>query len=66
MNINKFKAKIIEKGYTAEKLAKKLGIGKTSMSYKMNDHKPFNLNEIKLIMNYLGLTNNDMLEIFFN
>ena len=47
MNLRKLKGKIIEKGYTAGQLAKKIGIGNTSMSYKMNQHKPFNLFEIK-------------------
>lgn len=40
MNIKKLKAKCVEKGYTAGQLAKKIKIGRTAMSYKINQHKP--------------------------
>ena len=66
MNLRKLKGKMIEKGYTAGQLAKKIGIGNTSMSYKMNQHKPFNLFEIKKIIELLDLNSEEIMNIFFS
>ena len=66
MNLRKLKGKIIEKGYTAEQLAKKIGIGNTSMSYKMKQHKPFNLFEMKKIIELLDLSSEEIMNIFFS
>ena len=65
INKNKLKAKMIENNYNAMQLAKKMGIGSTSMSYKMNGYKPFNLEEIKKIVELLQLTNDDIISVFF-
>jgi DNA-binding helix-turn-helix protein len=65
MNKKKLKAKCVEKGYTDEQLAKKINIGRTTMSYKINQHKPFKQNEMKEIMEILGLDPVEMTEIFF-
>ena len=66
MNLRKLKGKIIEKGYTAGQLAKKIGIGKTSMIYKKCQHKPFNLFGMKKIIELLDLSSEEIMNIFFS
>lgn len=66
MNINKLKGKIREKGLTYKILAQKIGIGLTSMNYKINGKNLFNQEEIKKLKEALRLTDNETIDIFFS
>ena len=66
MNKNKLKGKIREQGFTYQKLAKKIGIGLTSMNYKINGKNLFNQEEMKKLKEALRLTDNETIDIFFS
>ena len=66
MNKNKLKGKIRERGLTYQKLAKKIGIGLTSMNYKINGKNLFNQEEMKKLKEALRLTDNETIDIFFS
>ena len=66
MDINKLKGKIREKGLTYKMLAKKTGIGLTSMNYKINGKNLFNQEEMKKLKEALRLTDNETIDIFFS
>ena len=66
MNINKLKGKIREKGLTYKILAQKIGIGLTSMNYKINGKHLFNHEEMKKLKEALRLTDNETIDIFFS
>ena len=66
MNINKLKGKIIEKGLTYKILTQKIGIGLTSMNYKINGKNLFNQEEMKKLKEALRLTDNETIDIFFS
>lgn len=53
------------KGYTLDSLSKKIGISRTSLSYKINNLVEFNAQEIKQIQNVLDLSNEQRDYIFF-
>ena len=65
MDINKLKGKIREKGLTYKMLAKKIGIGLTSMNYKLNGKNLFNHEEMIKLKEALKLSDNEIIEIFF-
>ena len=65
MDINKLKGKIREKGLTYKMLAKKIGIGLTSMNYKINGKNLFNQEEMKKLKEALRLSDNETIDIFF-
>ena len=66
MDINKLKGKIREKGLTYKMLVKKIGIGLTSMNYKINGKNLFNQEEMKKLKEALRLTDNETIDIFFS
>ena len=66
MNKNKLKGKIREKGLTYKMLAQKIGIGLTSMNYKINGKNLFNQEEMKKLKEALRLTDNETIDIFFS
>ena len=66
MNKNKLKGKIREQGFTYQKLAKKIGIGLTSMNYKLNGKHLFNHEEMIKLKEALKLSDNEIIEIFFH
>ena len=66
MNKNKLKGKIRERGITYKILAKKIGIGLTSMNYKINGKHLFNQEEMVRLKETLKLTDNEIIEIFFH
>ncbi len=66
MDINKLKGKIREKELTYKMLAKKIGIGLTSMNYKINGKNLFNQEEMKKLKEALRLTDNETIDIFFS
>lgn len=53
------------KGVTQEELAKKIGVSRMSLSNRLNGKVQWNLDEVKIVENYLRLTNEEMLAIFF-
>lgn len=59
INSNLLRAKIIEKGFTQEQLAKMCGISHQSFSYRMNNKIDFRLKEIQIISEVLGIENKD-------
>ena len=61
-NTKLLKAKMVEKGYTLATLSKKIGISRTSMSYKINGKREFTAKEIYSICLTLNITNK---EIYF-
>ena len=66
MDINKLKGKIREKGLTYKILAQKIGIGLTSLNYKINGKNLFNQEEMKKLKEALRLTDNETIDIFFS
>lgn len=64
MNANKLKAKMVENGYTINKLANLLGVTPTTVSIKMRDDG-FKVVEARAICKALGLTMGETHEIFF-
>lgn len=68
MNKNKLKAKMLEFGDTAEKLAKVLGIHRSCLSAKMNGYRgaEFNQTEIKTMASRYSMNDREIVEIFFN
>ena len=65
MNKNKLKGKIREQGLTYKILAKKIGISVTSVNYKVNGQNLFNHEEMIKLREILRLTDNEIIEIFF-
>lgn len=53
------------KGFTLDTLSKKIGISRTSLSYKINNIVEFNAQEIKNIQKILELSNEQRDHIFF-
>lgn len=53
------------KGFTLDTLSKKIGISRTSLSYKINNIVEFNAQEIKHIQKILELSNEQRDHIFF-
>ena len=52
-------------GFTLDTLSKKIGISRTSLSYKINNIVEFNAQEIKHIQKILELSNEQSDHIFF-
>jgi DNA-binding phage protein len=66
VNINKFKGKVVERGLNITKLAKKVGMDRSTFYRKMqNDGETFTVREVNSIVNVLGLSAEEALEIFF-
>lgn len=53
------KARMVEKGYTQDELAKKIGISPQSLNYKINNIREFKVSEIYRICKILGIKNKD-------
>ena len=65
MNVDKLKGKIVEQRLTQEKVAAAIGINPTTLYKKMSGASDFTRNEIESIRAILGLSDNDVLDIFF-
>ena len=65
VNTRRLKAAIVEKGYTQEQVAEYLGISNPTLNSKINNKREFKASEIKLIVELLGLSNQQMMDIFF-
>ncbi len=67
VNINMLKFKIIEKGWNVEKIAKKIGIDRSTFYRKMNDTgSEFTIREADYIARLLDLNYDEVNEIFFS
>lgn len=62
----KLKAVLERFGQTQNDLAELLGITYQSVSIKLNGHKDFTQTEIYRIINFYGLTADEVMDIFFN
>lgn len=60
-----FKIALVKIGMSMNELAKKIGISRTSLSYKVNNKVEFTAKEIHAIRNCLNLTEAEMNKIFF-
>lgn len=67
VNVLMLKGKVIEKGFTLEKLAEKLGIDRSTMSRKLsNAGEDFTIKQADEIVLCLGLTPQEASAIFFS
>ncbi len=64
-NVLKLKAKITEKGYTVETLARAIGMNKSTLNRKINRMEIFTIKEAYNIAIALDLTESELNEIFF-
>lgn len=62
---NLFKAKLAEKGVTLREIASVMGCNEATLYRKMQGQSDFTRNEIQLIKQKLGLTNEEVELIFF-
>jgi DNA-binding XRE family transcriptional regulator len=65
IDIGKLKGKIVEKGFNQSKLAIEIGLNRSTMHRKINSGE-FTVEEANKIRNTLQLTNEELMEIFFN
>lgn len=65
-NYSKLKGKIKEVYNTQNNFAKALGIGRTSVSQRLNNHSEFTQNEIYKTCQLLGIGLDKLDEYFFN
>lgn len=65
MNAQELRAEIVRAGYNISTFAEKCGINKKSLYAKMNGKVSFKQDDIVKIKLALGLSDNDILRIFF-
>lgn len=65
INIRKLKGKIVEKGFNQSKLAKEIGVNRSTMHRKINSGD-FTVEEANNIRNTLQLTEEELMNIFFS
>lgn len=56
LNTNKIKALITFKNISTEQIAEKLGIMRQTLYKKLNNKSNFNINEIKILSDFLGVS----------
>lgn len=66
MNLDKLKGKLKEKRLSYQKVAEILGVSTTTVSSKMNGETRFYLEEIRTLSEYLELSDEEKVKIFFN
>jgi transcriptional regulator with XRE-family HTH domain len=66
LNLDKLKGKLREKRLSYNKVAEILGVSTTTVSSKMNGETRFYLEEIRVLSDYLGLTDEEKIKIFFD
>jgi len=64
-NTLELKAVMVRSGYTAERLAKEIGLSQQSLSYKINNKREFTATEINSIARALELSLEEKESIFF-
>jgi transcriptional regulator with XRE-family HTH domain len=62
---NEFKAEVVRRGLTLEKVAVQMGIDAATLHRKMNGSSDFYRSEIEKIIEMMGLSGDDVLRIFF-
>lgn len=65
MNINKLKAKIVEKGMNVETVAEKIGVDRSSLYRKLNNFERITIGEACKIKSVLEMTDEEANDIFF-
>lgn len=66
VNVNKLKGKIVELGYSVEKLAESVNIDRSTMYRKMSGKGDgFTIKEVDRICKALNLSREDAIAIFF-
>lgn len=65
VNLAKLKGVLVEKGRTYADMAEVLGISKTTVVNKLSGRSDFDINEANKIANWLGLSTEERLDIFF-
>lgn len=60
-----FRAYLVKRGYTVQRLAAELGIAPCSLSYKINNKREFKPSEIVAIKRILRMTSEERDAIFF-
>lgn len=66
MQLNKLKAKMVEKGINADLLADVIGVDRSSMYRKMNNFEKITIGEAKLIKAALEMSDEDAIAIFLS
>lgn len=66
VNTKLLKSHLMLKGYTMQKFAKKIGISRASLSYKVNNIREFTSSEILAIKKSLKLSDEQVTDIFLN
>lgn len=66
MQLNKLKAKMVEKGINADLLADVIGVDRSSMYRKMNNFEKITIGEAKLIKTALEMSDEDAIAIFLS
>ena len=64
MNINKLKAKIVERGINVEILAKEIGSDRSTLYRNLNNFEKITIGDAQKIKNALDISNEDAYEIF--
>lgn len=64
VNIDKLKGKLVEKKKTYEGAAKVIGISVTAFNNKMQGRSMFDCAEAVMLSDWLGLTNDEKIDIF--
>ncbi len=64
-NMQKLKGKIIEKGFSQETLAIAINMNKATLNRKLQNGEKFTVGEANKIVQVLGLTYQEAMEIFF-
>lgn len=66
MKVNVLKAKIVEQGKKMENVSQYIGINRSTLSRKLNEKQEFTLSELTNLSKYLNLSNNEIINIFFD
>lgn len=65
VNKRELKAEIYRKGFTITELSSKMGISKTALYNKINDKIKFSIDDVKKIIEFLNLNEEQVYKIFF-
>ncbi len=65
VNSLKLKSRLVEIGITQNELAKNLGLSAPTISQKINNLRPMNLEEAEKICEYLKIKDKDFSKYFF-
>lgn len=65
MNVNKLKAKIVEKGLNVTELAERINMDRSSLYRKLSNPQRIAIGEAERIKEALEMTNDEASDIFF-